>query len=452
MKTRSPDNQRGSIILVLIITLPFLILIVVYYMQLSLASYQVGRLDQLHSAAQLAADAGADYAIEQISQNNGWTGTGGEYTLHNGTKTRTTFTDTVANGTGIKTVRVVGRTYAPASSSQAARSVTIAVDLRPVTSGNYSVISGAGGLYMSDSSKIVGGSVFINGEIHLSNTAQIGLSTAPATVQVADQICPNPPDATYPRVCTAAESSPPIVITNAAHITGTVTATNQSDGQGMDNPGLVSGSVSPQPLPTYDRAGQQAAITSTILGTAASCSGTQSLTIPANTKITGNVSISGSCNVTVLGNVWITGTLTLTNSAKMVVADTLGSTVPTLMVDGSGGVTLRNSAQLVPNSSGTGFRVVTFYSLAGCSPDCTSVTGSALANSRSVTTIFVDQTASAPSSVLYAYWTQVKLNNSGQVGALIGQTVQLSNAAAVNFGNSSAGSTTVWVVQGYRRQ
>jgi len=52
-------NERGSILLVFLLSLPFLILIATYYMRLSLTSYQVATQDQLHSQAQLAADAGA---------------------------------------------------------------------------------------------------------------------------------------------------------------------------------------------------------------------------------------------------------------------------------------------------------------------------------------------------------------------------------------------------------
>ena len=54
-KRHIKENQHGSIILVFLITLPFLILIAMYYMHLSLTSFQVARFDQLHTEAQLAA-------------------------------------------------------------------------------------------------------------------------------------------------------------------------------------------------------------------------------------------------------------------------------------------------------------------------------------------------------------------------------------------------------------
>ena len=455
MKRLISANQNGSILLVFLISLPFLILIATYYMQLSLTSLQVATQDQRHSQAQLSADAGADYAIEQISLNNAWAGTAGEVTLHNETKIRTTYAVTVVSNTVTKTLLITGRSYAPASATSPARSVKIAVDLRPVTKGSFGVISGEGGLFMSNSSKIVGGDVFINGEISLSNTAQIGLSTTPLNVSVAHQICPVPPDATYPRVCNSGEHGQPITINGpSAHIYGTVKATNQTTGTSMTNPGLVAGTtVTPQPLPTYNRAAQKAAVTTNLTGTAASCGGTQTLVWPANTKITGNVTIGIKCRVTVQGNVWITGSLAMSNSSQLVVADALGASVPNIMIDGAAGATFSNSSQLVSNASGTGFEIFTFWSAGACSPDCATQTASDLYNSRAVTTINLQQSSSAPNTIFYAYWSQVSIGNSGQIGALIGQTIQMNNSGTLTFGAAvDVGGPTIYVVQGYRKQ
>src|SRR5665811_145905 len=99
-------QERGSILLVFLITIPFLILIAMYYMHLSLTSFQVARFDQLHTEAQLAADAGADYAVEQISQDNTWSGTSGEVQLRSDSKLRTTFAASVTGDNNAKTVAV----------------------------------------------------------------------------------------------------------------------------------------------------------------------------------------------------------------------------------------------------------------------------------------------------------------------------------------------------------
>jgi Tfp pilus assembly protein PilX len=445
-------TQNGSILLVFLITLPFLILIALYYMQLALTSAQVARLDQLSTSAQLSADAGADYSIQQISQDSAWAGTGSEVQLQDDGKVRTTYTSSVSGDNTAKTITVTGRSYWPANSSTPKRSVTIYVDLRPVTSASYSVVTGAGGLYMSNSSKVVGGSVFVNGELVMSNSATIGLNIQPVNVKVAHQICPNPPDATFPKVCANGENGQPISMTNTSRIYGEVKATNQSNGANMSNPGLVAGTVTPQPLPTYDRAAQQAAVSTNLTGAQASCSGSQTKTWQANTKITGDVTISNNCVVTMLGDVWITGKLIMTNQAEVKIDNTMGSVRPHVMVDGQNGIKLSNSAKITPNNVDTGAEFYTFYSSAGCSPDCSSVTGVSLANSRSVTTIDMDNAASAQSSILYAYWSRVKLGNSGQIGAVIGQTIEMSNTAAITFGASTGFGNTVWVVNGYRQQ
>lgn len=446
-------SDKGQLLVALIITVPFLILMVASYLSLSVSGFRLARQDQMHTQAQLSADAGADYGIEQLNQDGTWAGTGSEITLHNDADVRTTYAVSVAdNGADSKTLTSIGKSYRPASSSSPTATVTIQVNLRPVTSGNYSVVSGEGGLTMSNSAKIVGGDVLINGEVNLSNSAQIGLTTNPVNVSVANQACPVPPAdmSTYPRLCNSGENDNPISIQNTAHIYGTVKANYQSNSSGMSDPGLTASSgVAAQALPTYDRNGQKAAVSNTISGNFSCSSGSQIW--PANTHITGDASVSNKCKVTVQGNVWISGKLTVSNQAQLIVADSLGSTVPVIMVDGRDGAKFSNAAELLSNSSSTGFEVITFWSEASCSPDCSSVTGSDLYNSRNDTTIELSNSAEGPQTVFYSRWTKVSVSNSGQIGALIGETVAMNNTATITFGSTAGGlGQTFWVVNGYR--
>lgn len=452
MKAFKLRQQNGSIIILMLITLPFIIAVALYYTQLALTSSQVARLDQLHTEAQLAADAGADYSLEQIAQDATWSGTGSEVTLHSDSSLRTTYQASVTGDDKAKVIAITGRTYWPASSTTPRRTVSINVDLRPVSSGLFSIVSGEGGLVMSNSSKVVGGDVFVNGEVNMSNTAQIGLSTSPVNLKVADQACPVPPDSTYPRVCNSGEHGQPIIIGNSARIYGTVTATNQTDGSNMFSPGLVAGTAAPQALPSYDRASQKAAVTTTYTPTQANCVGNNgSITWPANLKITGDISIKNSCLITVTGNVWITGSLSLDQSSQLIVSNTLGSTRPVIMIDGSSGATFKNNSQLVANTSNTGIEIITFWSAASCSPDCSSVTGSDLYNSRGITTISLNNNGDAPNSIFYAYWSQVSVGQSGQIGALVGQTINLNNNGTITFGTAVGTGSVTWVVKGYRK-
>ncbi|MEX1995256.1 MAG: hypothetical protein WD887_00560, partial [Candidatus Saccharimonadales bacterium] len=279
------------------------------------------------------------------------------------------------------------------------------------------------------------------------------LTTNPVNVSVAHQTCPNPVNATYPQLCASGENGVPISIQNTAHIYGTVKANNQVSGTGMSDPGLTASSgVSAQALPAHDRDAQQAAVATTITGSAASCSGSQTRSWAANTKITGDVSIKNNCVVTVSGNIWITGKLEVENSAQIIVADSLGATRPDVMVDGPIGAVFKNSAKLKSNSTGTGFRILTYYSKASCSPECSEVTGQDLYDSRSETTINLDNSAEGPQTIFYARWTRVLISNSGQIGALVGQTVELKNSGTITFGSTVGGETSrFWIIDTYRR-
>ena len=454
MKLNKILKPDGQVLISLLVVLPSLILIVAAYLSLSANSFSLSRQDQLHSHAQLAADAGADYAVEQIKADANWNSTSGETELHNDGSIKVTYSATsVDNSPSSKTVTIIGRSYWPADSVNPSSSVTIKVDLRPSESGNYSVVSGQGGLIMSNSSKITGGDVLINGEITLSNSSQIGLSNESANIDVANQICPIPADATYPRLCNAGENDNPISISNSAKIYGTVKANHQSNGSGMSNPGLTASSgVTPQALPAYDRDAHKAAVATTITGSAASCSGSQSKTWAANTKVTGNVTMSNGCQVTIEGNIWITGNLSVSNSSKIKVADSLGGTQPVIMVDGSTGVSLSNGSKIVSNASSIGAKLITYWSSASCSPDCTDVIGTDLNTSRDIRTIHLSNSSEGAQSVFYARWTKLHLSNGGQVGAVVGQTIYMTNSSTVTFGTSTGGGgSTTWVPSGYRR-
>jgi hypothetical protein len=47
----------------------------------------------------------------------------------------------------------------------------------------------------------------------------------------------------------------------------------------------------------------------------------------------------------------------------------------------------------------------------------------------------------------------VNVANTGSIGALVGQTVQLQNSGTISFGTSvvTGGGTTAWIIDGYRR-
>lgn len=451
---RNHQIQNGFVMIALLIATMFVMVAGTATAALAASNYRTAKDDQYRLDAQLAADAGLDKAVYELNQDNDWAGSGGEQTLIDNGKYKSTYETSVTAGADDlhKVITVTARTYAFNSAIPAStRSYSVVV--RGINAGSFSVVTGVGGLEMLNSSKIIGGSVYVNGTISMTNTAQIGLASSPVNVQVANQNCPSPADSTYPRLCNPGENTNPIDITLSAHIYGAVVANDQSDGHNMTSPGLTSGSVSPQALPDYDRAAQISAVTSTITASDAKCASTNgTVDWPANLKITGNVSLTNKCKIVVHGNVWITGSLSLSNSSQLVAADGL-STPPTVMVDGAGGVDATNGSSFTSNSGDIGFLIITYWSKASCSPDCTSVTGSDLYNSSQVTTINLENSSNGPNTEFYARWSRVELANSGNIGALVGQEVRLTNSSAVTFGTevSGAGGIIGWVIDSYQR-
>lgn len=446
-------QQSGAVLLSMIIVLPFLIVIVGNFTQLAVNSFRVGRKDQFQTHAQFAADAGIDKAIEELNQDETWLGTGTDITLKNDSTAKSTYIVTVVP-TGLDTRRVtsIGKSYLPTSPTTVDSQVKIEAELAATRSQGFSIVAGVGGLILSNSAKVLGGDVFVNGKIDMTNTSQIGLQLSPIKLDVAHRSCPMPADSNFPRVCNTGENGEPIFIDNSAHIYGEVRANNQTTTDGMSDPGLVASSgVDPQPLPEHDRAAQKAAVLTSTTGALASCTNQGGSRIwPANYKIVGDVKISHNCSVIVQGDVWITGKLEMENQATMVVVDLLATEEPSIMIDGLG-TKIKNSATIVSNLTGTGVQIITYWSDSACSPDCANVTGADLFNSQDDTTIELDNSASGAQSIFYSKWTKVLVQNSGQIGALVGQTIELKNTGTITFGSNVGGGSTFWTVDGYKR-
>lgn len=455
-----PKHQSGFILLTILLTSAFLMVMGLVSLQLITNNVRMAKRDQHRLNAQLAADAGLDEAIRQINIDGAWTGNGSQQTLMNQNNVRTTYQTTVTNGATAyqKFVNVTAYSYFPASSTTPQFTRKYQTELQGIGGGNYSIVSGVGGLILKNNARIIDGRVFSNGTIRIENSGQIGLDLGgipliPVDVKAAHQVCPSPADATYPRVCNLNENGQPITFTHPqGKIYGEVRANNQTNGSQMFYPGLVSGLVSPSPLPIHNRTAQVAAATNNMTGAAASCSLLGSRIWPANTHITGNVTVSGVCIITVEGDIWISGNLTLLNTAIIVVKPGL-TTTPQIMVDGTSGVLIQDGATLNANINGTGMRFITYASAASCSPDCTSVSGVDLYNSQSIETVRIINTASAGQAEFYARWSKIRISSSGNVGSLAGQTIELTDSAAVTFGTNVSGfnGPTAWVIKSYKR-
>lgn len=450
-------NNQGAIIVSILIILPVFFVIMTAYMQLSVTSFRVAKSDQFRTLAQFAADAGTDKSIEEINLDSGWTGTGSDVEIQNNSTGRLTYSTTVTDpDSTTKILTITGNSYNSATATDPSYTIKLDVEMKTISaSATFSVVTGVGGVILENSSKILGGDVFVNGDVTMSNSSQIGLSIAPVNLSVAHQNCPDPADSNYPRLCAPGENGEPISISNSAHIYGDVKANNQVSTADMSDPGLTASSgVTPLPLPPHDRDAQKAAVTTTISGSAGSCTNNGGLkTWAANTKITGDVEISKSCTVEVLGDVWITGKFDMSNSSLLQVDDSLGTTRPNIMIDDQDAI-IQNSATIASNSSDTGAQLISYWSKAGCSPDCADVTGEDLSDSRDEVTINLKNSAEGPNTVFYSKWTKVLVENSGEIGALVGQTVHLKNSGSITFGSSvggGGGGPTFWRINSYNK-
>jgi len=463
----SDEAQGGYVLLLTLVITMSLFIALSGILSLSLVNLSSAKRNLSDISAQYVAEAGADKAVFEINKDPSYGGTNTTCPLSStGSNPVTLFSDPIKGKGTYETctlagtipheiiVYIVGKVYATSSSANPTSSRKIKIVVEGSPAGAYAVQTGPGGLIMSNSATITNGPVYVGGYLTMSNSATIGSSGSPIGVNVANARCPAGGGSTYPVICTGTSMPNPITIDNAqAHIYGSVNANGQSDGTGMSNPGLVSSiGVTAPSLPDYDRAAQKAAVASTITGATASCtSNNGTVTWPANVKITGDVTATHSCKILVSGNAWITGNFTMTQSPIIIPAASV-TVQPTIMVDGSTGVTFNNQASVSTNASSIGIEFITFYSTAGCSPDCASVTGTDLYNSQNLQTINIGNQGDAPGSVLYARWTKVVVAQGGTIGAILGQTIDLGNSGNLSFVDTVSTSNYTYDVRYYEQQ
>jgi hypothetical protein len=93
---------------------------------------------------------------------------------------------------------------------------------------------------------------------------------------------------------------------------------------------------------------------------------------------------------------------------------------------------------------------ITFYSTAGCGADCGSVTGTNLFNSQQVVTVDIANQGGSAGAIFYAYWSELKIDNSGAIGAVIGQTIWLNNTGNISFADTVTTGNLAYVVKYYQ--
>ena len=463
------DNQDGITMILVLLTGLMLASIGLSLANRVILQYTTTSHDVYRTNALMVAEAGVEETMDQLNTNSSFTGYSTPQVFFNDTKQGYgTYTTAVTAGSGQNQdiIKSVGDVYVTSTATTAVNTRTVEVTAVGTSSSGYSVYGGPGGLILSGSAAIVNSDVYTNGFINISGAATIGTTAKPLTVTVANDQCPTGanPGATYPTVC--ANGTQPITMSGSAHIYGSVCATGQTSSTGSGTSaitggtggsGLEAGCTAPAvTMPTYSRSAQIAAVTTTAAGNNATYDCTQwesgigfTRTWPANLELTGNVNIASSCNLTITGNVYITGNLTIGGAAQIIVANSLGTTRPVIIVDGT--INAAGSGAIAENSSGTSIEFISFDSSASCSPSCTSLSGTSLYTSENTQTIDVGGAGDFPGAIFDAYWGECTIGGSGTLGSAIGQTINLSGAGTVTFGTILASGQPTWTIRSYQQ-
>lgn len=473
-KQNKTNDERGVMLITILI-----VGMIVTFVGLSLADLVIVQYNRTgenvyRANANLVAEAGVEETLSELNDNNAFTGFTSEQEFYDeGDRGRAVYSTRVTNGpNNQKFIEATGKTYRSTGKLVGTRSVK--VSLVGTSTPVPSVIAGAGGLILGGSASINNSDVQVNGFITMNGASAIGSNTHPVNVNVANANCPtgSNPGATYPRVCTSGQ---PITIPDwgSPKILGTTCATGQTQAkfpvsQYNTNPpqiragtsggnGLVAGCVAPvMPMPTYDRAPHIARMSTTGNPTADAYNCSKWIagqefrrTWPANLRLNGNVDISSSCDLTITGDVYVTGNFKIDGGATVRIANSLGTTVPKIIVDGT--INVGGGGRVIANASGTSAQIISYKSTAACSPNCTNVTGTDLYNSRSQQNVIVDGGGSYAGLGVWAYWSKVKITGAGLVGSVTGQTIDMDGAGNITFGTSLSSGTTIWTIRSYQR-
>lgn len=466
---RQPLDQRGSFLIAAIVIIIFLVAIGTSLSLLITSQYSTTKKYFFDANAMQVAEAGIEQTVKQVNQDNDFGGYTSAQTFFNDTdRGRGIYTTNVSTSPDgkMKTIVSIGQIFRNPSDVSPYVTRKIKTIMVGTSSAGYSVITGPGGLILGGGASILNSDVYVNGYISMSGNTRIGSESDPRSVDVANYQCPLGGGADWPELCS--DGTQPITLSGSATIFGTVCATGQTSTTGSGTSsilggngglGLKSGCVAPNvSTPTYDRAGQIAAVTTTGTPTSSNydCStwnsahGSNGFTVtwPSNLELTGDVKLSSSCKLIITGNVYITGNLTIAGAASIQVADSVGTTRPVIMVDGT--INAAGSGSVSANSSGTGAEFISFANSTG-NPGVTSLTGQELYDSQKMTTISIGGGGHLAGMVFDAYWGKIVVDAGGTIGSAIGKTVDMSGAGKVTFGVTVASGTKTWTIRSYQR-
>jgi Tfp pilus assembly protein PilX len=453
-------EQDGWVLVSAIIMILFLTAVGFSIAELVALQYQHTKREMYMQNAQLVAEAGIEQSVHELNTDDSFAGYPTAQTFFDdSTQGKGTFSTAVtdnSDGTS-KTIISTGEVYRTDTDPNPYLTRKVKVTVVGTGSSGYSVATGPGGLILGGSASITNSNVYVDGTITMTGSSKIGTSSNPVNVDVGNIACPkgSSPGSSYPEVCT--DGSQPISMDWSTNIYGTVCATGQTSTGPNNNiqggnggAGLEVGCTAPSVTPpTYDRSGIISGITDTESGTSGSyaCNGNKTIILPANIELTGGtISWGNSCKITISGDVYIPGNLSIGGAVQITAADSLGTTRPVILVDGT--INVAGSAAMIANSSGSGIDFVSFKNATG-NPGGIP-TGTVLYNSQQEQNVNVGGAASSAGMVFDAYWSEATLTGSGNVGAAAGQTVNLDGAGTVIFGTKLTSGSKTWAITSYQ--
>lgn len=456
------DSQGGWTLISVMVMSLLLTSVGISLTGLVASQYQHTSVSEYQQNASLVAEAGVEQSVNALNANSNFTGyPSAQQFFNNSTQGLGTFTTSIttnADGTS-KTIVSIGKVYHLSNTTTPYLTREIKVTVVGTTSAGNGVAAGPGGLILGGSAIITNANVYVGGTLTMTGASKIGTAATPITLNDANDACPkgSNPGSTFPQVCSG--SSQPISLAQSTDIYGTVCATGQtSTGPnnniqgGVGGSGLEAGCTAPvTATPTYNRSAQISAVTTDASGSSNTyvCNSYPfNRNWPANLELTGNVNLASSCNVTINGDVYITGNLNIGGASSIITSNSVGTNRPVVIVDGT--ITVGGSAAFLSNSSLTGIEFISFQSTAACNPNCTSVTGTDLYNSMNTTTVSLGGSVSTPGMIFDAYWGQIVVGGSVNVGQIIGQTVNLSGAGTLIVGTNLTSGSETWSITSYQ--
>ncbi len=466
---RHLHSESGVVLVGAMIFTSFFIVTSLAVAEFALSHYTSTRRTLANASALNAAEAGADAFMNNININTAYqgtttapAGTSNSCTGHtinpltlvdNSTQGKITYESCVTDGSiqNEKVVYATGKVYLPATAPSPISTRKVRLIINQAFPPDFTIMAGPGGLVLGNNVRITAGPIYVGGKLIMGNNAVIGSIATPVDTYVADMTCPSPANSTYPLACSSGNS---VTTDTNSHIYGETHPLNNVDKPGnFTHTGVVDHIVPPINLPPADHGALTSGIPNAGSMASQSCSGgvmhlSGHYTGASTTTLNG----SNNCTIYLDGDVWLDGNLTLGNNNTLKPGNAVGAPVK-LIIDGSTGFTSGNNSFITANSNNIGFNMYTFWSAdTSCRPGCSNVTGTALANSKDITTINLANNVSGAANILfYSRWTKLRLSNNATVGQLIGQTIELNNNGNIQFSSTTSSTPSGWDVRYYER-